>query len=534
VARKNTSIESSELTESSGALGVPLGVRAACRHYHPCEVVLHSATAHANPFLVDVRARFEGPDGQSTVVPGFFDGDGTWKVRFCPTATGTWRYTTEAEDPSLLGQSGELECAPNDNPAVHGALQVDPLHPHHFVYEDGSRPFVLGYEANWLWALGFLEHGAALLDRFCARIASYGYNHVFVNAYAHDTRWAPGKSHSEDYGPPPEYAWEGTNEDPDHLHLNLAYWQNFDVMADALFRHGLTLHLFLKVYNKLVNWPAKRSLADDLFFKYVVARYQSYSNVVWDFSKESYNEPDKAYVENRLSLVRVQDGYRRLVTTHDDWALHFERRYAGALDFVTDQKHDQLSERIIHLRRALGCPVINEEFAYECGPGGVEDLSYHPRVRHTPEEHVLRSWEVVLGGGYPGYYYLYTAWDVIRPDDLPPGYALHKRLVDFMRETAWWELEPHPEVVERSAARCLANPGREYLVFNRGEQGPKRHFDESTRATVTLPGATAGTARCDWLQPLTGERVQTELRLGPRQNLLAPFEGPFVVRLTPT
>ena len=141
--------------------------------------------------------------------------------------------------------------------------------------------------------------------------------------------------------------------------------------------------------------------------------------MVWDFSKESYNERDKAYCANRLALIRALDGYQRLVTAHDDWALHFDQR-AGLLDFVTDQKHDNFAERTIHLRRLLRpCPVINEEFAYECGPGGVEDLSYHPRVRHTAEEHVLRSWEVVFGGAYPGYYYLYTAWDVVRPEDLP-------------------------------------------------------------------------------------------------------------------
>ena len=57
-----------------------------------------------------------------------------------------------------------------------------------------------------------------------------------------------------------------------------------------------------------------------------------------------------------------------------------------------------------------------------------------------------------------------------------------------MRESAWWELEPHPEVVERSVARCLARPGQEYLIFNRAGFGPQRHFDEATRATLTLPG----------------------------------------------
>jgi hypothetical protein len=137
-----------------------------------------------------------------------------------------------------------------------------------------------------------------------------------------------------------------------------------------------------------------------------------------------------------------------------------------------------------------------------------------------------------MGGGYPGYYYLYTAWDVFRPEDLPPGYALHQRLVDFMQETAWWELAPYQEAVERSAARCLARPGVEYLIFNRAEHGPPRHFDEPTRALMTLPGC-RGPLDADWLQPLTGERGQTTVDVQPRFALAPPFAGPYVVRLRP-
>src|SRR5207253_5170717 len=107
---------------------------ATCMQHHPHEVELHSLATHTNPFLLDVRAQVEGPSGQSTVVPGFYDGNGTWRLRFCLTALGTWRYTTESEDSTLDGKRGEVECVPNDNPAVHGALGVDPLHPCHFVY----------------------------------------------------------------------------------------------------------------------------------------------------------------------------------------------------------------------------------------------------------------------------------------------------------------------------------------------------------------------------------------------------------------
>jgi hypothetical protein len=106
---------------------------------------------------------------------------------------------------------------------VHGALRVDERHPAALPLPGRRSALRLGYEANWLWALGFLEDGPAGSTASAPRIASYGYNHVFVNAYAHDTRWAPGKTHPEDYGPPPEYAWAGTNDEPDHLHLNPRY-----------------------------------------------------------------------------------------------------------------------------------------------------------------------------------------------------------------------------------------------------------------------------------------------------------------------
>ena len=89
------------------------------------------------------------------------------------------------------------------------------------------------------------------------------------------------------------------------------------------------------------------------------------------------------------------------MTTHDDGRLYYDPRYAGACDFVTDQNHDNLASTSTAQRNAFACPVLNEEFAYECGPGGLEDLTYHPD-RHTPEEHALRSWEVVCGGGLPG------------------------------------------------------------------------------------------------------------------------------------
>src|SRR5215472_4964434 len=99
-----------------------------------------SASASGNPFDVELKAEFDGPGGVRVTVPGFYDGNGTWKVRFSPTLPGRWGLRTFSDQPALNGRAeSEIQCEPNRTPAIHGGVLVDPLHPHHFVYQDGTR-----------------------------------------------------------------------------------------------------------------------------------------------------------------------------------------------------------------------------------------------------------------------------------------------------------------------------------------------------------------------------------------------------------
>ena len=42
------------------------------------------AQASGNPFDVELSGEFTGPGGVRITVPGFYDGDNTWKIRFAP------------------------------------------------------------------------------------------------------------------------------------------------------------------------------------------------------------------------------------------------------------------------------------------------------------------------------------------------------------------------------------------------------------------------------------------------------------------
>ena len=103
----------------------------------------------ANPFLdVELTARFTGPNGETLVLTGYWDGGKTYCVRFAPTAVGIWRYETSASngDPGLAA-SGEIVCVPytGELPIYrHGFLRVS-SDKTHLEHADGTPFLWLGY-----------------------------------------------------------------------------------------------------------------------------------------------------------------------------------------------------------------------------------------------------------------------------------------------------------------------------------------------------------------------------------------------------
>ena len=65
------------------------------------------------------------------------------------------------------------------------------------------------------------------------------------------------------------------------------FFKHLDRTVEALNERNIISHLMIYVWNKNVRWPAAGSEADNLYFDYVVKRYQAFSNIVWDISKEA-------------------------------------------------------------------------------------------------------------------------------------------------------------------------------------------------------------------------------------------------------
>src|SRR5262245_6914766 len=72
--------------------------------YSRFEHSLESAATYGNPVQeATLTVTFTSPSGDKFVIPGFWDGGKTWKVRFLPTKPGTWKFETTCSDASNRG-----------------------------------------------------------------------------------------------------------------------------------------------------------------------------------------------------------------------------------------------------------------------------------------------------------------------------------------------------------------------------------------------------------------------------------------------
>lgn len=164
--------------------------------------------------------------------------------------------------------------------------------------------------------------------------------------------------------------------------------------------------------------------------------------------------------------------------------------------------------------------MANVESDYECGPGGINDKTFGGAM--TAEATIRTLWDIAMAGGYTGYYYTFTAWDVIRPLDEPKGYTYMKQFGEVWRATEYWLLDPSDPLV--SSGWCLAQPGREYVVFQRQAQP----------FTLNIGGASS-TLAGEWFDPLSGKRSAAGTFKNGTAQLTPPAdwdEAPLVLHIT--
>lgn len=457
----------------------------------PVDINIPYSDRESNPFYTNLSAVFSH-DGKDMVVPGFFknERDG-YAIRFSAPEPGIWTYRIYVEGVEI-GISGNLEAI-----ASSEMVKLDIKSTVRPVFHQGDAPFFLNaYECDWLFAFWMTDEKKA--KDLILKIKGYEFNSIVMDIYAHECTWTDPKTPGR-LVPPPLYCWDGSNEVPDHGRLNTSFFEKFDALIEFLRSIGMYAQLYFYVYNKRVALPKRGSQEEEMYFKQMVARYQAFPNILWIYAKETFYNSDKENIKTLLRLIKSHDAYNHLVTVQDDKILMNSSDCDNLIDYYMLQQHQDFatvtSDHVLKKVR----PVFNAEFGYEPGES-LLDRTY--TESQLINEYIDRAWEVVLSGGHSCYYYTFTAWDVIRSEDTPPGYALFKYLYQFITSVQWAEFIPEQEFLLWTPSVCMKRQGMdEYLIKT-------NHLGKFLMPNDCREHSFKGT----WLNIYTGEQKELTLQ----------------------
>jgi Domain of unknown function (DUF5060) len=402
--------------------------------YAKLEVAFELPQLSGNPFDFtqnDVKVTFLCPDSQRVMVPAFFDGGQTWRVRFTPVMPGKHAIvavTLNGKEISPLNlQVRVFDVAGTPQP---GFVRIDPEDPLKFAFDDGTPYYPVGYNLGWR-----NENGPPLMDSL-SRMGQAGVNWTRI--------WM---SH-----------WDGKNLDwaqrtadqPKLGELNLATARLWDQIVNAAEANNIHFHLVLQHHGQYStrtnpNWaenpwnkvnggwlespiqfftdPKAIALTKSKF-RYIIARWgYSPSIMAWElFNEVEFTDAFEknldavaAWHAEMAAFIREQDPYHHLITTSSDVN---EPKLWPATDYYEAHTYppDILSAMAVLEADKLPRPY----FFGEIGSGNSsanQDAATLQRI----------LWASIMSGASGAAQFWY--WDIVEPKHLLGNYAAAQRFI---------------------------------------------------------------------------------------------------------
>ncbi|MCR8726130.1 DUF5060 domain-containing protein [Frigidibacter sp. ROC022] len=415
-----------------------------------------------NPFL-DVSFDAEFSLGNRRIkVPGFYDGDGTYRVRFCPDTTGDWDMRTYSDAEELDGLTDGFTVT-EARKGVHGPVRV--RNRYHFAYADGTAYKPFGTTC-YAWTHQPLEMQAETLKT----LETAGFNKIRMGVFP--------KSYPYNANPALHAIFEKTGPgeaEMDFDRPNPEAFRHFETQIGKLAEMGIEADVIL--FHPYDRWGyADMSAEQDCrFLKYLAARISAYRNVWWSLANEYdflLNTKPMELWHRFFHVLEENDHLQHLRSIHNgNPALNYDHR----LPWVTHVciQHWDVKQTPLW-RDAYGKPVINDEPEYE---GNL----YQSWGNISAEELTHRFWITTVRGGYAGHGETYND-----PDDLiwwAKGGKLHGeawKRIKFLRELLEQDVEHGLEPMGsyyafpfgRISAGMDGENGTRFIYF--GEHQPAR------------------------------------------------------------
>jgi hypothetical protein len=354
-----------------------------------------------NPFTdYSIRGIFRSKN-EIKKVDGFYDGGGIFRVRFMPSFAEDYEFEISGtfSDEKYNGKFSVTPASKNNHGPVHTAYT------YHFAYEDGTPYFSIGTTC-YVWALqpedlqkqtlNTLANSAFNKMRFCVFPKHYIYNFNEPLSYPYtgkpmDSSILTRENFKQYIGAAPGNEWDSKRFNPEyfrHIEFRIKDLQDLGIEADLIVMHP---------YDR---WGFSMMSAedDDLYWKYVIARFSAYRNVWWSLANEYDLMPQKSIAdwERYASIICEKDPYNHLRSIHN-WRNYYDYTRPW-VTHCSIQRTDmyKCAELVTEWRERYRKPVVLDEIVYE---GNIEmgwgSISGRELVR--------RFWEAACRGGYAGH-----------------------------------------------------------------------------------------------------------------------------------
>ncbi len=353
-----------------------------------------------NPFLdVNLNAQFRQGD-RMIEVTGFYDGNGTYRIRFMPDSPGIWQGVSSSNKPDLTGQSCSFVCtdAEGDN---HGPVIRDGRFG--LRYADGSPYCCLGTTC-YAW----IHQGDEMAETTLKSLESSPFDKVRMTVFPKSYRY-------NEHNDPEHFVFPvirrgrttkdgnydsrgGQSESAfDYDHFDLTFFAMLEKRIRQLMAIGVEADVIL--FHPYDRWGFSRmpQEVDHRYLRYTLARLSVYRNVWWSLANEFDFMPAKTWDDWEAigQLINRNDPYQRLTGIHNGskWFDH-TRPWITHCSIQTSKFDFSL------WREKYGKPMVIDEMCYE---GNVSESWGNICAR----EMVHRFWEVAVQGGYPGHSEVY-------------------------------------------------------------------------------------------------------------------------------
>jgi hypothetical protein len=431
------------------------------------EWTLHSERSYENPFVdVTVDARFTSPTGQTFTVPGFYDGEDTWRVRFNPNEVGRWAcsFSSYPANPDLA-QDDSFEVTPAQ---ARGFLKATPGRAWGFHYESGQPVFLLG---DTVYNLFGMAHCGGDVHSFLERRAEQGFN--LLRARLPVSPFHPPEAYS-DWQTRRTWPWGGSEQSPRFDRFNLEYFRTVDQVVRQAERLGLGFEMIMEAWGFEFPFNSRHIFVpewEELWLRYLIARYDAFNCVYfWTLMNEYEYYPNGNWHYNPVAdrwAMRMGRWVKRLAQHGHVVSVHngprqppFAGRFAAdpeAIDAIMFQEWGTrrkengwlaagIEEQIGRALEGWAGSAVFAEYGYERNP----DLPLRiPSHEYCDPEHTRRgAWRGAFCalGVIHGFENSWGPFMVLDEDQ--PGLVYLRHLRCFFTEVVPFQrMGPAPEVI---------------------------------------------------------------------------------------